>query len=367
MGNVNSAVDRLERSTAVLDTMIAKRAVTDAAPAVAKTRRTFVAADVRDVMEYTFKTRECLLSPWLRTQSLNMVHAWRGVGKTHFSLNVAYAVASGGSWLTWKAAVPRKVLYLDGEMPGASIQTRLAAIGLATDVEPPPGYLRILTPDMQPDGITPNLATAEGREAVNGMIEPDTALIVVDNLSALVRGAGRENDADSWDSIATWALQLRARGHAVLFVHHSGKSGAQRGTSKREDILDSVLCLKRPADYDMREGARFEIHFEKGRDDKGDDVAPIEANLVESPGGSARWVHGKVEDAELRRAAELKNDGVLQADIAEALGKTRHQVTRLIRRAHAAGLTASASFPRGGARKAKSGPMGELHEEDSDE
>ena len=57
-----------------------------------------------------------------------MVHAWRGVGKTYFALGAAYAVASGGAFLKWRAERPRKVLYVDGEMPGAAIKERLAAI-----------------------------------------------------------------------------------------------------------------------------------------------------------------------------------------------------------------------------------------------
>ena len=47
-----------------------------------------------------------------------MVYAKRGVGKTHFALGVAYAVAAGAKFLSWQAETPRKVLYIDGEMPG---------------------------------------------------------------------------------------------------------------------------------------------------------------------------------------------------------------------------------------------------------
>lgn len=351
MDSVSLAVERLERSGEALDALTGKRAANGAAHDATSALRAFVVLDIRDLMAHQFKPRDCMLSPWLRTQSLNMVHAWRGIGKTHFALNLAYAVASGGQWLNWKADKPRKVLYLDGEMPGASFQQRVAAIGLASDKEPQPGFLRVLTPDTQPDGITPNLATAEGREAVNAMIEVDTALVIVDNLSALVRGAGPENDAQSWEKVADWALPLRARGHSVLFVHHSGKNGTQRGTSKKEDILDSVLSLKRPSDYDMREGARFEIHFEKGRDDKGADVEPVEAHLTENGRGASEWAWRSVENAEIKRAADMKNEGASQADIAEELGKSRFQVGRLLRHAAAQGMTDSATFTAKASRK----------------
>ena len=45
------------------------------------------------------RPREHLLSPWLLSQSLNMIYAWRGVGKTHVALGIAYAVATGGNFL----------------------------------------------------------------------------------------------------------------------------------------------------------------------------------------------------------------------------------------------------------------------------
>jgi len=63
----------------------------------------------------------------------------------------------------------------------------------------------------------------------------------------------------------------------VPFIHHSGKGGEQRGTSRREDVLDTVIALKRPADYSPEQGACFEVHYEKSRGIFGDDVAPFKA------------------------------------------------------------------------------------------
>ena len=38
-----------------------------------------------------------------------------------------------------------------------------------------------------------------------------------------------------------------------------------KGTSRREDTLDTVIALRRPEDYSPEQGARFEIHLEKLR------------------------------------------------------------------------------------------------------
>jgi hypothetical protein len=73
--------------------------------------------------------------------------------------------------------------------------------------------------------------------------------------------------------------RLRRRGISVLLIYHAGKGGDQRGTSRREDVLDTSISLRRPTDYVAREGARFEVHIEKGRGIQGEATKPFEARL----------------------------------------------------------------------------------------
>lgn len=280
--------------------------------------------------------RQPLLAPILLEQSLAMIHAWRGVGKTHVALGIAYAVASGGTFLDWKAERPRKVLYLDGEMPAGVMQERLAAIVKVSEPEVRKDYLRLVTPDLQP-GAMPDLVTAEGQAAIDAAIEPDTALIVVDNLSALARGGKAENDAESWLPVAGWALKHRAKGRAILFIHHSGKTGLQRGTSKKEDLLDLVLALKNPKDYDPTDGADFEVHFEKARALYGNDVEPFEAKLTQDADGKQIWVTRPVVDSTYEQVIELYALGLNQTDIAKDLGVNKSTVCRAVQRAEKEG------------------------------
>ena len=224
-------------------------------------RPKLVVVNAHDLLGRDLPLREKLLAPWLEPQSLCMVHAWRGIGKTHFALGVAYALASGGEFLDWRALAPVPTLYIDGEMPGPALKDRVARIAASNDAEPAPGYLRFITPDLQPDGVMPNLASYEGQQAIETVLG-DARVIVIDNLSCLVRG-GKENEAESWQPVADWALRMRATGRSVLFIHHSGKGGQQRGTSKREDLLDVVIALQRPKDYVPDQGARFLVQFEK--------------------------------------------------------------------------------------------------------
>lgn len=300
------------------------------------TPRAVVAVTLRDLLIRSFPRREMLLSPWLTSQSLTMIHAWRGVGKTHVALGVAYALASAGTFLQWHADKPIPVLYLDGEMPGVVLKERLARIVEAADKEAPEDHLRLVTPDLQPDGIMPDLATHEGQEAIDAQLG-NARVIFVDNISCLVRATTKENDAESWAPVAAWALRQRAHGRSVVFIHHSGKGGAQRGTSKREDILDTVIRLAHPADYQPDEGARFVVEFEKCRSLLGKDVTPIEAKLETGPTGAPDWTTKDATSALKDRVIELAEMGLPQADIARELGCARSTVLRHVRTAQADG------------------------------
>jgi hypothetical protein len=287
---------------------------------------------VENLLKTQFPARKTLLNPWLQSQNLSMLYSWRGVGKTHAALNIAYAVASGGRWLEWEAPEPAPVLYLDGEMPAIALQERLNAIIAGSDKELPIDYLRVMTPDMNQDRFLPDLSTYEGQLEINSIVG-NAELIIVDNLSCLASRGGKENEAESWQIVADWGLQQRAQGRAVLFIHHAGKGGQQRGTSKREDILDNVISLKHPKNYEPQEGARFEIHFEKSRALYGTSIIPIEATLNVDPHGKQAWTTSKAVNVLTNQIHELRDKGLSQRRIATELGIGSGTVNRHIKKA----------------------------------
>lgn len=340
----------MDNNVSVLDTLAAKYGKPE--------RKPLTVVGLHNFMAMELPPRETIMAPWLMTQSLSMIHGWRGTGKTHMSLGVFFAVGTGSTFLNWKAGKPRKVLLLDGEMPAPALQERLAAIVASAGVEPQSGYLSILTPDLQ-SGAMPDLSAYDGQEAINEIVEQVGAeLIIVDNLSCLVRGSGRENDAESWLSVSEWALLQRQHGRSVLFIHHSGKNGQQRGTSKREDLLDVVIGLRRPPDYDPASGACFEIHFEKARHLSGDDVAPIEAQLTTDTNGLCTWAWRPVADSTFDRVVSLSNEGLSQTEIATELDMNRSTVSRAWRKADALGMLTTKSNTKG-RNQYKSGRDGE--------
>ena len=131
-----------------------------------------------------------------------------------------------------------------------------------------------------------------------------------------------------------WLLDLRRRGITVLLIHHAGKSGDQRGTSAKEDIMDTVISLRRPREYAMAEGARFEVHLTKARGILGDDAKPFEANLI-TEGNALHWQVREIEDVELEELKRLLGEGYSIRDCAEEMGKSKGAIQRLKKRLEA--------------------------------
>lgn len=278
--------------------------------------------------------RSPIFGPFLSRQSLVMVVAERGVGKTWAAMNIAYAAATGGRWLKWSAARPLSVLYLDGEMPAPWFQERWQKIMASPQTRPMEKSLnlRLVTPDLQV-GTMPDIGSPEGRENIAELL-PGVELVVVDNISTLVR-TGVENEEESWIPIQEWSLGLRKLGIAVLYVHHAGKSGKQRGTSKREDILDSVLSLRHPMGYQPDDGARFEIHFEKSRSFAGTDAESILAWADTNPDGTQSWLWEPCQADKQKQVMELHAQGKSVRAIAALTDLSKSTIERWLQKAQA--------------------------------
>lgn len=279
----------------------------------------------RNVWEFLhaeFPPREMLLAPWLPVGGIAMIHAPRGGSKTHLALGTAWAVAAGTGFLKWKAPQPRRVLVLDGEMPRIALQERLQRISSSSAEQPIWDNLTIAASDDQDLGL-PDLSNPDAQRVFYAPLVANADLVIVDNLSTLCRSI-KENEADSWMPMQDWALSLRRASKSVLFIHHGGKSGQQRGSSKKEDIADSVINLRKPPDYSPKDGARFEVHFEKTRGFHAEEAEPFEAKLV-----GEQWEINPIkagDDIESLKA--MRAQGMTIRDIADRVGSSKSTIAR---------------------------------------
>lgn len=125
-----------------------------------------------------------------------------------------------------------------------------------------------------------------------------------------------------------WLLDQRRRGRAVIFIHHAGKSGGQRGTSKKEDAVEVVMKLQRPTDYRAEEGARFEVHFEKCRPMAGDQVKSFEA-VMSVMNDKITWSRHSIVDEMAENVVTLKGEGLSFSEIGERLGISKATAHRI--------------------------------------
>jgi hypothetical protein len=206
--------------------------------------------------------RQPLLGDWFKEGDLGFIYAFRGVGKTWFALLIAKALSKGTKVGPWQAYARTKVLYLDGEMPADLMRDRDQGLGRGAggmDVE-------FLNHEILFDRTNQvlNITRPEVQSAITQRcIREKVKVVIIDNLSTLASGM-KENDSFEWEQVNNWLLQFRRHKIAVILVHHAGRSGEARGTSKREDATFWVIALDdAKKQTDDKRGARFISRFTK--------------------------------------------------------------------------------------------------------
>lgn len=193
-----------------------------------------------------------VLSPWLPERGVAMIVGYRGVGKTMFGLLMALCIGAGETVLGFTASCPRKVLYIDGEMDLAEMRQRIADIVTGhPELEKGLKNVHIYSHQDQEHGIPNLVENKKSRRQIEELMEElGCEVAMFDNLSCLTRSAAvDENNSQSWVVMQEWLLVMRRRGWTSVLLHHAGKPDRetkmirQRGTSAREDILNTTLLL----------------------------------------------------------------------------------------------------------------------------
>ncbi len=287
----------------------------------------------KQIIESTPPPREYALFPCIPTQGIVFVYAATGVGKTLFTLNIAYAMASGGDFLKYKAPKARKVLYVDGEMSYVEVHSRFMNIieqqGAIDSLYQDNFFL--LTPDKCILKI-PKICTPEGQEFFNKKIkELEVEILVLDNLSTL--SAIDENNSEQWKFIQDWLTKLRAEGITTIVVHHAGKEKkGYRGTSRMLDCADTAISLQdvsqNESESEVTNTKRFKIEYQKNRGFCGQDAISFEV-MLDSKG----WTYESLEKSNTRRIIEMHVDLKMKpADIALEIGCSRQNVYKLLKK-----------------------------------
>lgn len=215
--------------------------------------------------------RPVVLGSWLRQGDLGYLFAPRGAGKSWMAMLIGQAVATGsplGEWQAGAQALP--VHYFDAEMNLPDVQARMHSLGLTT----PDFHLLSNELLFQAHGCGVNIASPAWQAGLNEYLR-DGSLFIIDNLSTSQLGMA-ENDNDSFDAIRDWLLSLRHRSITVLIVHHAGRNGLMRGSSRREDMAHWILSLKEAGEPGQpAHRTTFSTEFTKCRNCTGTHARPL--------------------------------------------------------------------------------------------
>ena len=123
-------------------------------------------------------------------------------------------------------------------------------------------------------------------------------------------------------------------------LHHVNKDGGQRGTSAREDNLDTSIMLKAPHDYTPEDGARFIVHFNKARvqTSRLNLLGDTEFKLILDETGDHTWTCSSVKKETKNEVLRLLDEGMTQTDIKNTLGIHKGTVSKIRTRAIKDGL-----------------------------
>jgi RecA-family ATPase len=280
-----------------------------------------IGKSIRELHEMQVPNPWRAMGPWLTDRCLVMVHAWRGTGKTYFALGLAKAIACGERFLKWDNEVPFRIVYFDGEMGFANLHPRMKEIDPSMAV--PEHYLRFITFE-DCGGSIWNLADPADQAKYSEIMQ-EADIAIIDNISCCVKPIGRnDNEFSATERVKSWANIQRSNGKTVIFIHHSGKAGTQRGTSSREDNLDTVIHLTKPKML-TAEGSAFELHFEKARNFYGKEQQSIHVSF-DTKSGSIAWDWKTLGEQQKADSLELMGRGWSYREVATFLGLTIGEV-----------------------------------------
>lgn len=303
-----------------------------------------------------FPERRHLLFPWLREQESCMVYADTGVGKSLFALSAALAIAGGGSFLGWHPEKAHdedgwKVLYIDGEMHIGDVQERAKMLmGAIRELDKAKAgrNLRYLARQHQEPGAAfPLITDPDGMAFVQRMVkELGLDLVILDNFSTLGE-VDDENSASSFNRIQEFLLGLKTAGVATLLVHHAGKSGDFRGSSKLAATFETIIKLERLEVPAPLSEAQFRVVWDKVRaGGPKKQVQPVFAKLSTLPpsmfGGDEETVW-EFEAAELSRLEDIrerlsKGEFRFLREIGDVYGVSKQMASKYAEKAKRLGL-----------------------------
>lgn len=238
-------------------------------------------------LEKDIPPRDYLLGSVMSSTSRWHLYGQTGLGKTLFCLNLAAAIAAGQPFLAWEQRPPRRVMYIDGEMPADTFKERMEQIAEVYGSELQLyGYNR----DDLGDETIPPLNTTQGEAwLMNEIATIKPELIVFDSVMALLIGNMKEEEP--WEPVKVMIRRITSMRIAQIWMDHAGHNASKAyGTSTKMWEMDTSVKLEKA----NNKGIGFNLSFDKARLRKDENFAQFQPLNVEMQLG--RFVYSVIEN-----------------------------------------------------------------------
>jgi hypothetical protein len=175
-------------------------------------------------------------------QTLAVLYAAAGTGKSFVALDLGLAVATGTSW-HGHAVVPGAVVYVAAE-GGAGLGERLRAWKLMHQIDViADGWFVLEALNLL------DQADVDEFLAALAAVPVTPVLLIFDTLARCLLGGDENSAKDMGIAVAACDRIGRALNCTVLVVHHTGKSGEiERGSTALRGAADTMLTLAKDGD-----------------------------------------------------------------------------------------------------------------------
>ena len=231
--------------------------------------------------------------------TFNIIYGCGGVGKSRIAYEMGFCLSSNEQFLYIKPQGHFKTLYIDGEMTGFEIQSRVKDIfERHPDADFEEENFKIIKSDdfIKEFDTDMNLFNDKHRKYLEKAIE-EADVIFFDNYGTLTMSPGGEGyklDRVEWEKLFNWIKKFREKGKAIIFLMHATKNGKLEGVGKIRNDADLVLEIRKPDNPDNTTLLHFEIHFEKARKIPIYKQIPIGAKIIKDTKKFFGWTGYKI-------------------------------------------------------------------------